>query len=275
MSHSTVNQIYTIGCGLNIEGGLPKCNLIRDNPNKKVLWANLILVLDRPLVDNVLFSEIDQKMKDHNYPLLENTIDEINEHQMFAIYLATICYYIENGNRLLDKQTNDKLHLTIHVHQSKLSMQLIDILHKLILKTNIDISHIHFDYRTDDPIFIATPHYYNDTDILISLSQSAGLDPTIVPGKMVISELFIPYDFANKKIYLGQGQFVENDILNNLANIIGSKYNMDSVDLINKEYVSKNLIKIDHKATPISLNDFIFFANFIFQNSTVSQNCFC
>lgn len=251
-----VSDLKSLASGLNIEGGSPYQLLIKQNQYKKVLWINLVLVLDRPLIDHVLFEELDKKMKDNEYPLLENTVDTINEHQMFATYIMIIGYYMEYGREMIGKNKTDPLRLTIHIHQSELSINMIKLLNEYIGKLNIDMTNITLDYRTDKPLFVSTEHNYKGTDILISLSQCAGIDSSFEPGSMIISSIFIPYDIKNKSINLDKRYVAVNDLVNNFDQIIESKYNKLSVKLINDEYVSKNKHKINDRAKTITINDF-------------------
>ncbi len=84
-----VRNLDQIAGGLNIEGGFPAQQLAKTcGHSNPVLWANLILVLDRPLIDQVVFDRIVKLKVDNNYPLLENAIEEINEcHFMVAFYM--------------------------------------------------------------------------------------------------------------------------------------------------------------------------------------------
>lgn len=239
-----VNQLNRISGGLNIEGGYPYAYLMRDNPLKKVRWANIVLVLDRPLIDNVLFEDLDKKMKDNNYPLLENTVDEINEHQMFAMYLMILGYYLEHGKQLLNKNKNDDLIITVHMHQDIASAGLLITLSQMIddlrKDFNFDVHNIKIDYRTDHYTFISTNHNYQNTDILLSLSQCAGLDPCLKPGDMIVTNEFIPYDISQKTITMENKYEVSNDLMNRIQNILKSPYHEYSINYVNNNYVSKN-----------------------------------
>ena len=261
MANIPISKLHTVSDGLNIEGGYPYHYLIRDNPYKKVLWANLVLVLDRPLIDNVLFEELDKKLKKESYMLLENTVDEINEHQMFSIYLIVICYYLENGRKLLNKLVNDQLHITVHIHQDVVGVSIINIvkkfLHDFCEHFNINMTDITLEYRTDNFTFVSSEHDYNDTDILISLSQCAGLSYEIKPGDMIIPDTFIPFDVTNKIINVKESYKVKNNLIEILCDLLFSKYHMFGIDYINKNYESSNKTKNKkHKATILHISDF-------------------
>lgn len=259
MSKIAISDLHTIARGLNIEGGYPYHYLIRNNPNKEILWANLVLILDRPLIDNILFEELDKKMKDNSYLLLENTIDEINEHRMFAIYLMIICYYLENGKSLLNKSLIDKLHITVHIHQDIIGVNIINILKKYLCDFyehfSIDMTNIILEYRTDEFTFVSTEHDYSGTDILISLSQCAGLGYELKPGDMIIPETFIPYDITNKTINVNESYKIKNHLHKILNDILLSKYHMFSIEYINNNYESANKNK-KHKVIQLYNTDF-------------------
>lgn len=261
MNHINLRDVYIMAPGLNIEGGLPYTYLVRDNPNKNPLWVNLILMLDRPLIDNILFSKLDEIMKMNSYPLLENTIDALNEHKMFAIYLMTIGYYLEYGRSFMNLKDDDELHIVIHMHQDIASKGFLELIQKHLIPLceffKLDNPNTHISYRTDTPIFIATEHSYENTDILISLSQCAGLSRFINPGDMIISDTFIPYDVANKKIIQSKKYNVKNHLIETYKDIVESNYNVFSVHYINNHYKSKNPRKYVNTAKLIKYNDFI------------------
>lgn len=259
MNQLQINKLYTIAGGLNIEGGLPAQYLLRDNPDKIAIWSNIILILDRPIIDNVLFEELDKRMKSCNYPLLENTIDEINEHQMFAIYLMVVGYYLKHGRNLLCKNATDSLSITIHLHQDYASRELnsilSDMINNLCENFKINMSNTMIQFKIDNPIFISTEHNYNDTDILISLSQCAGLDPYLKPGEMIISNEFIPYNIITKEINIKVKYTVENDLLKSIDDILKSPYHEYSINYVNDNYVSVNKTK-QHNARKLIGSDF-------------------
>lgn len=98
-----ITELHKIAGGLNIEGGFPAIDLTQAAPQKK--WVNLVLILDRPLIDHIIFDDI---IKNNKYPLLESAILEINEHQMLATYLMVINYYVAS----IDKPAK----ITVHIH---------------------------------------------------------------------------------------------------------------------------------------------------------------
>lgn len=240
-----IDQLSKLAIGLNIEGGFPSIDLAKINGHK--IWTNLILVLDRPLIDNIIFDDL---VKNNPYPLLENAIDEINEYQLFAVYLMIIGYYLEMANQ-------KSLNVTIHIHQNgnlKSCQIFTDIVKKQVvhLMENYKFK-VQVNYLMDNEHYQNTIVNYNETDILISLSQCAGLDPNIAAGAFIISNTFIPYDIDMKKI--NSSYQVTNDLMENIESIIGSKYNQFGVNYVNKNYKSFNEIKNKHHFATVSKYD--------------------
>jgi len=252
-----ITELHKLATGINIEGGYPYRCLMRDNPFKNVIWGNIVLVLDRPLLDNILFEEIEKKIREDTSLILENLIDEINEHKMFATYLMILCYYIANGRQLLNKKKDDILHIVVHIHQDIVGMNIISRFKKYLPEMkDIDLTKIIIEYRIDDYTFISTQHNYTNTDILLSLSQCAGLHPDLKPGDFIIPNTFIPYDIKNKKIYWLSQYKIPNNIVNELNNILNSKYNKLCKEYINNNYISLNSKKLNDQANLLTKKDF-------------------
>lgn len=241
-----ISKLYKIAAGLNIEGGFPFIDLYRDY--KKCIWANLILVLDRPLIDKIIFDDL---FANNKYPLLESAIDNLNEHNFLAAYLMIICYYFDNGRKILNKKENDVLYITVHIHQDITAMPLINLLDEYLDKLtkicNIDVSNSKINYETDNKTYINSSHRYS-TDILISLGQCAGLHPDLEPGVMIIADEFIPYHINTNTVNLFESYFVENSLVKDFDLIYKSKYNKSAVEFINNNYISANPNKHNDKA---------------------------
>jgi hypothetical protein len=249
----SLQDIHQLAGGLNIEGGFPCLDLHKTNPNGK--WINLILVLDRPLIDKITFDEI---LKNNKYFLLENAIENLNEKHFFAAYLMIIGYYLENGHKIFNKNENEILSVTIHIHQDKISIALISILGtyvNLLIKNNNLQKNIALQYLTDDTTYICSNHNYGRTDLLISLGQCAGIEPTFMPGTLLIPKQFIPYNISKRLICAYAAYDVENQLIIDLNDILNSKYNDYAVTFINKNYVSANPNKND-MASKIKMEDF-------------------
>lgn len=239
----SLSQLHQIAGGLNIEGGDPYHYLLKDNPNRSCLWANVILVVYRPFHDNIIV--------DDKYPMLENSIGEINEHQFLATFLMITLYYIREGERLLGEQPN----INIHFHQDKNTVgALIDEFDRL-LRTVSDYNRI--IYSADTPIYATTKPDYKDVDILISFSQCAGLDERFTAGTLLLGESFIPYDIDDKMIDMMKRDYVLNDLTFRLDDMIQSEYNRQMVCHVNQSYKSKNPNKKSYIAKLITKEDFI------------------
>jgi hypothetical protein len=254
MSYIKVSTLDTIAFGLNIEGGDPYRRLQHDCKDKPFIWANLILVLDRPLVDNVVFDEI---WNDNRFPLLENRIDNLNEHHFMAAFLMIIQYYITHAHKLLNKKSNQNVKITIHLHQDPSRIPLCDIINKhLCMLMNVP-NNIELEYLTDTPIYNKTTTNYAETDILISLSQCAGLSLEHIPGTLYVANKFIPYDVNTSMVNTLQKYRVVNDLVFRIGRMLKSEYNIKSVEYVNQNYKSNNPGKINNKAHVLTSNDFI------------------
>ena len=234
-------NIYKLAGGLNIEGGFPCMDLHKTNPSGA--WVNLVLVLDRPLVDKILFDDI---FENNTYPFLENAIDNLNEHNFLAAYIMIIGFYIKNGPKIFGCE-NRTFKIVVHIHQDKKSMPLVEYL-KYLIDTmvnylNIATQNIEIVYQTDDKTYVNSEHNYYDTDLLISLSQCAGLDPKLEPGALIIPDYFVPYDIDLSTIELYKKYKTENDLPTRLDDIIKSDYNKFAVNFINSIWTSPNKIK--------------------------------
>ena len=273
MNSIRIGDLYQLGGGLNIEGGFPANDLNKKSLRSNKIWANLVLVLDRPLIDNIVFDDI---MKNNPYPLLENALDDINEHQLLFAYLIIIAYYIDQGReliRLLDNDEgrelirlldNEKLKITIHVHQDVNCLPLIEIIKNQLddfaNAGHLDLSQVEIDFRRDDGHYQKTSHNYDGTHILISLSQCAGLDPKLPAGALIIPNEFIPYDIDSKTVYPNEKYTVKNDLLeiNRLKEILSAPYNSSAMEYINTQYKSYNNEKNQkYKANLMKVEDFV------------------
>jgi hypothetical protein len=254
-------NLGSLSHGLNIEGGFPYLDLINYNP--KAIWSNIIISLDNPIEDNVLFDHILETVNANNYPLLENAIAELNEHQMLATLLLVALYYIENARNILNYDSEQTINILIYIHQDKIAINLINIidyyLHELIKLFNINSFKITLSYQTDNYIYIKTPQNYNCVDILLSFSQCAGLSHN-KPGTILIANEFIPFDIQNNKIYLSKKYTAKNDIFNRIHDMLNKDYNEKICDYINKNYISSNpekknvcdiVTRSEFKITPI------------------------
>lgn len=254
--------------GLNIEGGFPQQDLLKTNPNGK--WVNIILVLDRPLIDNITFDEI---LSNNKYSLLESAVNNLNEHHFLAAYLMVIGYYIENGRLIFGIDIQKEFKIVIHIHQDKTCQPLIDLLRKYIdhmcKSLCLCMDKIFISYGSDCSTYIDEVHNYGDTNLLISLSQCAGLIPKLEPGSLIIPLKFVPCDILNKKVKLSKCYYVHNELFDidwlnrddknafwRLDDILASKFNKFAVNFVNDNYRSENMAKSEHRALEFTRKDF-------------------
>lgn len=250
--------LYKIAPGLNIEGGLPYLDMIKDPK----IWVNLVLVLDRPLVDGVVFDEMLELLNSGNieYSILENTVENLNEHQFLAVYLMIIGYYIEMSINNIKLETRQPK-LIVHIHQDG-NLKSCQILRDLI-KKYVDNMMIHFDmranieYEVDKYTYITTKHKY-DCDVLISLSQCAGLDPKLEPGALIVPNEFIPFSIKDNVINIDKTYKVTNDLRDSIGNILNSKYYKYAVEYIDSNYLSSKLSKNGKYKAEVKLENFSF-----------------
>ena len=256
------SELHKIAAGLNIEGGDPRLRLEKDHvEGSNFLWANLILVLDRPLVDGVIFEEI---WNDNRYPLLENRIDELNEHHFMAAFLMILQYYVKNGHQMLNRSKDSKLKITVHLHQDPSRRELCNILDmhlrhlcKLMGGTP---DQVELEYLTEDnaeTFFVGTKTDYSKTDILVSLSQCAGFLPEYPPGTLHLADTFIPFSAASNVIDTTKEYKVDNDLMGRIDDILKSEFNSRSVGHVNSLYKSYNPKKSDDKARLLTKADFV------------------
>ena len=174
-----IRELETIADGLNIEGVDPSIDAGPDT-----LWVNSVLVLDRPLLDEKrTFAQIDDEKRRKGYPLLENVIPQIDEQAILDAYMNIILFYTRRYDRI-----------AVHIHQSpEDAAGWIELLRSRVMyvcsNPNCEI-----DWRTDNPSYrqfdakAAKP-----VEVLISLSQCAGLNSKFPPGVLLLPSTVIPF----------------------------------------------------------------------------------
>lgn len=256
MKHIQAFELDTIADCLNIEGGRPEKHM-RAQCKGKFLWVNCSLDLDRPAVDGVNFTAVLNDPR--GFPLLENVFDNLNEHHCLAAFLMIIQYYIVHAHQLLEKEDyNENVKITIHLHQDPSRYEWCEIIQKY-LSTTERPKYIIIEYLTDKlPTYFTEENSdYRETDILISLSQDAGLTPKYMPGTLHIFNTFIPFDAKTNIIYKKDEYTVNNDLFVRLDNILQSKYNQLAVSYVNENFKSHNPCKVNDKAHIFTRSDFI------------------
>lgn len=250
LCYLSVNELYKIAPGLNIEGGNPGIDLGSDK-----IWACLCLVLDRPLIDDISFDYVMNSMKENAYPLLENTIDTINEKHMIAQMILVALYYIELAVEKCYRV------VVFHFHQDKIVHNLISIfdkyLHDLIKIIGINVGDVNIKYRTDNRIYLETDINNDGVDIVVSFSQCAGLDAKYVPGTMLVPNEFIPMNFVKKIIYCHDKYTCKNDLVDNYIDVASKVYQQNIVDYVNDNYMSASKYKHENMATIVASDDFV------------------
>lgn len=240
-----ISELEKHASGLNIEGGYPYNHITNNGELSNKIWVNSVIVLDRPLIDNLLFDVLFKRFTDNSYTLLENVIPEINEPDFIALYCSIIMYYVYNCESLLNK---DKAKIVVHVHQDKHSINLINILKKyvddLIKQFDINTDKFTLTYTTDDFHYQnTTPYKPEDADILISLSQCAGVDRKIKAGDILITNKFIPYDIDNNVVRTDNTYYTDNHLVKTIDSVVNSAFMRCVANTINTDYVSSNKLK--------------------------------
>lgn len=250
-----VGDIHLVGKVGNIEGGLPALKLQKNNT--KSLWANLVVILDRPWED-ITFDELFRQVEEKKYKMLENGINCLNEHKFLIAYMSIILYYLNNGHKLLNLEKNKLLHIKIHLHQDKRFNKILQLIELYLIQLHDHIKNpFRVTYASDNWTYMTTDEKYDDTDILLSFSQCVGLDSKLVPGTLIVPNEFIPFDIQNNKIHICDKYNVVNDLIEKLPMIFESKYVSIATDHINSKYVSDNESKKNHIGTIINEHDFI------------------
>ena len=81
------------------------------------------------------------------------------------------------------------------------------------------------------------------------------MDPKYLPGTILISNNFIPFDVATNKILFNEKKIVKNSLVDDIKLLIKKEYNHLVCNYVNHYYDSANKIKND-KSNDIELNDF-------------------
>ena len=230
-----VSELHRYASGLNIEGGYPGLD------SKQ--WVNLVTVLDRPIIDHVVFDTILDTARSLKYNLLENAVLEFDESKMLVTYIAVIAFYM-----------NKYSSITVHVHQFPEFTGLLKLIQSFVLDARQYMGcETKVKYTMDNPTY-QRGYQTGDTDITISLSQCAGLDPTLEPGAFIVPDTFIPFD--NGTINVKSEYKVQNLLLQEIDEIIASKYHQMALRFV-KQYKSDNILK-KHEARPLTRSDFHF-----------------
>jgi hypothetical protein len=188
------SQLGYLADGLNIEGGRPGkllelLQLSKDNKNGQPIWANAVMVLDTPLkVCEAPFSSWVSRARALGWDRLESLKEEINEKQMLAMILSWIHFYtVTRGKKLLVHIHQGKPHGEAWIKWIKRGMQDGETLFTWKEKVS---------FVTDDPDFLGIDaeqlrDIYTKAEVVLSVSQCAGLDPVHAAGTWLLPEWFI------------------------------------------------------------------------------------
>ena len=103
-----LRELHRYAEALNIEGGyIPKVL------KKEQIWANLTVVLDRPIITGKTLDEI---TKDNRFPLKEASIMEYNEPKVNQAYAKILNYYLKHARRIIKSHENKPIKMIIQIH---------------------------------------------------------------------------------------------------------------------------------------------------------------
>jgi hypothetical protein len=234
-----LKDLWRLGEALNIEGGYPGRSAKH--------WANLVVILDRPLVDGIVFDDLKRNVQQNRYPFLENGVNEINEPRYLAAFVMVMGFYMQRHQSMV-----------VHVHQAKEdAAALVEFLQQqsAAIETRFKTS-CKITFRTDDPIYKPDEKLDGLTEMMLSLSQCAGLSPTLTPGTMFAPTTFIPYDIEKKTVNPKQSYTVVNQLVTDIDQILQSAHMAHAVEQL-RPYKSANSTKTHIVPTEFTSADFV------------------
>jgi hypothetical protein len=254
---------------LNIEGGLiPTHHFSKD---KKQIWANLAVILDRPLLNGVDLNELSAK---NIYPLKESSIPDYNEAKVCLAHLMLLKYYIGQAHVVAKKPDSEKVKIVIQVHRGssakfqiknletaletcfegefkqEKSPSVLDNIHSFYkgIHKNIEVE---FRWRyTPDAI-----SHYEDADIVLSLSLVAGLSEELPSGSLTIPHKFVPMFLNNMVMKKSEEYEAPNHLTGKISEVLQNQTE-EYVAIINKIFKSPNPDKASLNATALKVIDF-------------------
>ncbi len=263
----SVSNLYQYADALNIEGGIIPSQ--KKFPNQ--IWANLAIVLDRPTITGETLDAISNK---NNYKLKEASILEYDEHKVNLAYSAVLDYYINNTRRLSKKNNVQIPKLVIYIHRLSSAPAHLNLIEKLLSPYIKSQALVKLPACNPNPNYLSSYFYKkNDilvefrkgyqgkylsqdrkTDVILSLSLAAGLNPNLSSGSLLVPEYFIPYKVQNSDVKINKKYHIDNHLKKALINVI----NNHSEALKNKlrHVVSENKQKINFTNEILKLSDF-------------------
>lgn len=260
----------------NIEGGVPGYRFrVAGGWKSKAMykrypegiWANLCVVLDRPLITGKTLDAVTSGSKAAEYALKESAIEEFNEQRVNLAYLLILKYYISFA----------PLKITCQIHRGSSAKHQIAVIKKLLSESygsryyevsentvrvtnGLGVATIVFrnGYKIDDC------DHYGDSDCVISLSMVCGLEYGLPSGSLLLPDKFIPMDFkvdASGKpydhvLYETMKYSVTNDLVHKMRDVL-CEQSKKVVGLVNS-IPSKNPEKAHMTTEKLTYDDFHF-----------------
>lgn len=240
-----------VAAGLNIEGGYPGIDA-----GAKCRWINVVSVLDRPLIDNLSFDQLKQKVIENKYELLEAGVDTLDEKRLLQILVAIFSFYIQKYKSIV-----------VHIHQAPEDAKgLRQILQRAQTQLNCACN---IQWRTDNPFYTRlpppTPMTQPSTptqpaqqpvqqvavECVLSFSQCAGFLACQPPGTLLIPSRFVPFDVKSNTVYLSKAYQVENGLLSDVAQIATAKEHHEFAAKFLVGYQSQNPNKPNSDLTSV------------------------
>lgn len=262
-----IDALKSYADGLNVEGGLPAKHL-----SKNQIWANLVVVLDRPFDDGMDLSEITAQ---NSYPLKESSILSYNEPQVNLAYLNVIHYYIIHAHAIANKPDGEIVRLTVQVHRNGTGLPHLALLEKLLqkgypdllgmkdfLKGSVNNSAFTYYYPMHNVQVEFRYGYSQDTitnysnqDIILSIGLASGFNSGWKSGTLLVPDRFVPFELGTMTLFQSMAFDAKNHLAEALPAIIENQ-SSQLVDLINKDFLSPNKVKAHQVASRLKHEDF-------------------
>lgn len=255
-----IAELKNFGEGLNDEGGR-----IQECVKKGQIWANLSVVLDRPLIDPEDFDTLRKIKKEKGYGIKEEALDHFNEKQVNLAYAAIIQYYVTQARKLLSKSSNEPVTILIHTFRGgdgASHIKLFEELYKIACgeiadKENINVlfSSGKADKNPENCTYTKNSESFKNADIVLTFSSHAGLKPEWKAGTLTIPHEWTPIDAETMEVHKHQKYEGENHLLTSLDEIIKVVDQKVLAQQIN-DLVVNNPAKKDLIAKPLQKEDF-------------------
>lgn len=254
-----IKDLYSNTCAdiLNIEGG-DAANLLHPH----ALWLNLAMILDTPLIDHVLWSDI----KKGGYTLKESSINTYNEKRVNLAVLLILHYYIKQ----LKNKNLEKALFLVHVHRETSALPTIENIIKLLKSvyqeeisiTQDDQGYPQINFNNTSLLICFRKGYeanakdiiYQQADILFSYSLVAGINPLYEASALMMPKTVIPFDITDYQVHKDHQYSVKNQLITDLPSILAQPQQL-FIDIINQHCNSENLQKT-HEATLLTAEHF-------------------